>query len=319
MSFKRVVLTFIMGLFCALFISCPTSFFPSENPKNLESIKEENILRGEQLSESYPSWMVKGYTSWFSWQSEQGIMLHDYVSDSVISDDYNGCFRLLINGQDLGICFNDVNNTVIELMYLFSDSVKTVTDNKFEADCYVKKNLKERNTETNSAKLIINKTEDGHITRFIVKKGETEIIDVDVHDYGDKLSIERPSWLKKNITTSDWMKDFWSMSHFYDNYNPACSILEFSDDPWFGLDNPKPFLFFHFSYEGVSIKGQDDVNHIFSLNLSDGESGGFADYVEIRLRDDKVEKYDAVDLTFYKITDGAPSVVKKYEKLICFD
>ena len=79
------------------------------------------------------------------------------------------------------------------------------------------------------------------------------------------------------------------MSHFYDNYNPACSILEFPDDPWFGLDNPKPFSFFHFSYEGVSIKGQDDVNHIFSLNLSDGESGGFADYVEIRLRDDNTD------------------------------
>ena len=153
-----------------------------------------------------------------------------------------------------------------------------------------------------------------------------ELIDSDVKELDERnLLVKRPNWLKKMIVISDFRRHFWKMAHFYP-YDQAYSLITIDKYPFFNLTSPNVSENFTFSYEGVSIRNQDDENHIFSIDLLDGDLGGNSDYVEIRLRNDKVridngviDEYDSVDITFYKIIDGTLSIVKKYENLICYD
>ena len=305
---KKVILGLLSLVFVLNTSGCPLTFFPA--PEMTEEERQLNELRSTSLS--LPLWCKCAVTPWLSWKGDSGILLHDYVSDSVISDSFEGNFRIIINESDWGIYFNDADGTCSDLLYLCDAEGVTETDNEFEADCTIKKNLYEQSSEDNKAHLVISKIDDtSYHLELKLKDKELIVSDASIIN---EVVVQRPSWLKKIIGKSDRTGRFLS-----DRNNQAESIVKRPNLPIFDLDSPETFKNFIYSYEGVTVKGQNDVNHVFSLYMNDRALGGCCDYLEIKLRDDKIDRYDTVDITFYKTVGNEDVVVKKYENLICYD
>ncbi|MBD5447584.1 MAG: hypothetical protein HDR32_07560 [Treponema sp.] len=76
----------------------------------------ENLLyffnSGDSLSDY-------GYCDWKDWQDEAGKRLHPYLPKGIGLDEYEGMYKLILQGQSINIFFDDERRTAMKLFHFF--------------------------------------------------------------------------------------------------------------------------------------------------------------------------------------------------------
>lgn len=279
-------------------------------------------LRGKIIS-NYPDWLnprgevdcAEGVSEWLDWQSEQGMLLHDYVDNSVIDDSYSGKFRICLDGQDIALRFNDKECTGVVIIFNWVGAVpesfysvsQTDIDNKFEYDCHSKTSLYDGESEKNKARVSITRLKsDSDENEFNYKLAVAGKIIIDIELKNNLKSGEVPV----DISEHSWIPD--DVSCLY--RDTATSILKLRSFLRFEMENDLRTFRNNWPacYEGISLRGEiDDEKQEISFNLLDAEQSDFADYFTLKVAEDK----ESAAITYYKLENGIPSVVRSDENL----
>lgn len=300
MKFTKASFFCLLVGFVVLLTACP---FSSDN---------EFYLYGKEIH-NYPAWLVpdsyssvscEGCSEWMDWQSDEGKLLHSYVPASLISDEYSGKFRLLVDGQSVHLSFNDANQTRLRIFFFWVAEVTSCDnsieipqediENKFEYDGYLKTSLKEERTEENKSHIVMTRIPDesfeGNRFNYTLTVAGKELINLNLKN-GSTESVFI------DYSEHSWIPTIWG----YLKWNST-------------LDSEKKYVSLGFwsCYEGISLRGEiDDEKQEISFNLLDAEQSGFADYFTLKVAEDK----ESAAITYYRLENGIPAVVRSDENL----
>lgn len=300
---KNVFRILIISLLSFLFFGCPDF---------------EDDGYGEEIA-NYPEWLgadsyltCVGYSAWTSWQSEQGKKLHNYATD-IINKDYDGKFRLILNGQCVYLSFNDVNQSGGRIFYNWVSSIDSCNtsidipqndiENKYEYSCYAKTNLSDEKTDANKAYVLLtrldNGSELGNKFNFTFTIAGNEIINMDLKNDNTqnvRLTRSKYSWIRRIENYIRWTSDV----------QEVCLFTDY-------LAGPK----YCACYEGISLRGNiediDNENQEISFNLLDAAESEFADYFTLKV----AKNLETASITYYKLDGETPVVVRSDTNLAC--
>ena len=316
-------------LFLSVFISCNDGVANNQ---------------GQGIS-NYPDWVCPswndnksliclGTSEWLDWQGEQGKLLWDYVPDNAIPDDYEGKFRLHIDGQNVGIQFNDVDSTVVSAIFNWIGSIEenmyngriyipqADIESSYDYDCYCKKKGSDGAVQSNKAHVKLTRMRDDNGAdigfNYLLTINKKILINVDVKlsvNYGMLKLNENHAWLNfhpvgRNKTYVNFYAESGEYIHF-DRFWDLRGLDGTGNIPIVNDDRIEKYIYYCF--EGVSLRYIDDATQTIQLNLLDAEKSDFADYLEV------VRTGDKAKLTYYKIVEGNPIIVKSYEDLDCVE
>lgn len=305
----------LISLFCSFFVSCPLLW---------SEMDQEEWIAGRELI-GYPEWLTPhknssyafGVSEWLDWQSEKGKQFHALIPNDVIDDDYAGKFRILLIGQYTSILFNDRAGTGYALFYNWVHKVNSTnighsfpqsdSKKKFEYPCYAKKNLRESETDSNKANVLITRlSTSGELpNRFNYKLtiAGSLVIDIDLKNRFETKTVTslltQHSWMPKRVGQFFYDAD----SDEFKLGGDAISVQKDTSN----LRKGGVYCF-----EGISLKSADDANKTISFWLEDRNLGGFADYAVLKFHDD----LKLADISYYK--DGIVEPVRTNNDVQCF-
>lgn len=291
-----------------VFLSCPCC------------IPEWMLENGQEI-QNFPKWTTScnAFSSWMNWQSEDGKRLHDLVDDSIISDDFEGKFRIGIQGQNIKIGFNNQKGSFIKLYNWYgevknlSDSSVTVEQNdidtQFIYDCYCKKQKVESSTEKNKSKVEMNKIDEN---TFWYKQTISEKVIIDCKFYNLAqfcVDLETNRYTYPTDVPLEFCEFF--PINFLDEEE---SFFYFY--PIDGSDSYKkiaifPNDFFKYIYcpEGIYFREINEEKNRISFNLRDAKESDYVDYFEIQ-----VNSKNDVKIHFYRIENEKEILLNTLEK-----
>jgi hypothetical protein len=271
-----------------------------------------------------PVWLQEGsgYASdWEDWQGESGLLLHEYVPESIMPDSFDGKFRLYLHYgvQDISIGFNDVDGTAYCLFFNWYDRFPRGTTNSFVSvpqanpdmafsfDCYAKTNLSEEAGSFNESHVSIlkdNRPGSKYACRYVQTIAGKEIINTELFPV-NHFTFDKPEWLPSGVIDPNSGE---LIIYFSDNFisQQYCGV-----EMGISWDNHSTHNIF--SAEGMTVRSCDDSQQIISFNLLDGQLGGFADYFTFK------RTGDVGELLYYRIIGESPVLVKECKNLICKD
>lgn len=290
---------------------------------------KEGIEKINADSGQYPAF---GYSEWMDWQSNRGKLLHKYVDDSIITDNYFGKFRIEMLGQIIRICFNDSKSSYVEYFTYIGDYTDYYQDrlinidtssNEMKYSCWFRQGdgsveFSDKCQETNKAMVIMTKINDKSYNYKLTVADEI-IINVDLKNIADALNganLEKKySWfptvfsevIGTNYLENDYYGKGWIFFHNTDN------VISLSVAQMIPL----------YCFEGISLRSIDEENKKISFYLEDRAQSDFADYFEIHITNEKWEdcpERGAIPknrlmkgtLGFYK--EGDPTPVRFYDE-----
>lgn len=304
--YRKIFYVFFI-LISLIFISCPSN------------IPEWMIENGQEIK-NYPDWTTacNAFSEWMDWQSKDGKRLHNFIDNSIISDDFTGKFRIGLRGQEIIIGFNTSKGNCIKLYNWYGeinswkDSVVFVEqeepDNKFVYDCYCKKQKSEKNTATNKAKVEITKIDE---KSFNYKQTVSEKIIIDCEFKNlSYFCVDEQNIYTKPTEIPIKLYEYFPIEYF----SKEESFLYFY--PVDGSSDYKKIAFhpnalFKYIYcpEGISFREINKEKTKISFNLLDSEQSDYVDYFEIQ-----VNSKEDVKILFYKIEDEKEILLNKLEK-----
>lgn len=304
-NYSLITIAFIITIICAFLVSCPL-LWPKPD--------QERWIAGRELL-GYPEWLTPhkdsiyafGVSECIDWQSEKGKQFHTLVPDDVIDGGYVGKFRVLLIGQYTSILFNDKERTSYALFYNWVHEVNSTTtghyftqsdsEKKFEYTCHAKTNLRENETDSNKANVLITRlSTSGELpNRFNYKltiAGGT-VIDIDLKNRFETKTVVptliQYSWMPKRVG-----------QFFYDTdsneFKLEGAMIIIQKDT---SNIRKGGLF---CFEGISFKDVDDTNKTISFWLEDRTQSDFADYVTLKVHDD----LEYADISYHKEGQSEP-------------
>ena len=308
---KILILTTII-LLGILAVSC------EKEPRN-----QDTRARGATIH-NLPAWLQEGWgyaSEWQDWQGESGILLHDFVPDSMIPDSFEGKFRLYIRYeiQDISIGFNDIDGTTYCLFYNWYDSFPRGTtnshvsipqsdpDTEFSFDCYAKNRLDEDANPSNQSHVSFikdNRPGSKFTCRYVQTIAGKEIINTEIFPV-NLFTFSKRNWLPLDVINQD-------NGDVVLNFTNDSILQHYSGMPMV-LNGENYQRHMILSAEGMTVKSCDDSQQMISFNLLDGSLGGFADYFTFK------RTGNTGVLSYYKIVNEVPVLIKSYENLICKD
>lgn len=298
----------ISGIFL---ISC------EKEPNNPDTTARGAIIH------NLPAWLASGngYASdWQDWQGESGILLHEFVPESVLSGNFDGKYRLYLSygTQDISIGFNDAEGTTYCLFYNWYDRFPKGTtnshisvsqahpDTEFSFDCHAKINLSEEANASNQSHVTIYKKNQGdkYACRYVQTMAGKEIINTELFPV-NFFTFDRRKWLPNDVidpSSGDFIIQF-SYNFIPQHYCGMEMTLN-------GKNYQKHQIL---SAEGLTVKEYDDSKQVISFHLADAQTGGFADYFTF------TRNGDIGELSYYKNVEDSPVLIKAYKNLICKD
>jgi len=305
--------------YLALFLlSVSLSLSCEKEPNNSDTRARGSIIH------NMPEWLAYGYgytSDWKDWQGESGILLHKFVPETIMSDDFNGKYRLYLHygTQDISIGFNDIEGTTYCLFYNWYDSFPSGTtnafvsipqddpDTEFSFECHAKTNLSEESVSSNKSHVFIfkeNLSGSKYACRYVQTIAGKEIINAELFRV-NFFSFDRREWLPKSVIEPN-SGDI--IINFSDNIIPQ----HYCGEEMF-LNGGNYLKHQILSAEGMTIKNSDDSKQVISFNLLDAKVGGFAEYFTFK------RTGDIGELSYYKTVDNSPVLIKEYKNLICKD
>ncbi len=299
-------------LFVAFSFSC------EKEPNNPDARARGAIIH------NMPEWLQdgNGYASdWKDWQGESGILLHEFVPESIMPESFDGKYRLYLSFgvQDISIGFNDEDGTVYCLLYNWYGSFPRGTTNSFVSvpqanpdvefsfKCHAKTNLSEEAGSFNESHVSIlkdNRPGSKYACRYVQTIAGKEAINAELMPV-NPFTFEKRYWMPSDIVdpvSGDILLSF-SFNSIVQHYRGMEMQLEGNNNQMYQI----------LSAEGLVIRSCDDSQQIISFNLLDGQLGGFADYFTFK------RTGDAGELLYYRIIGESPVLVKECKNLICKD
>ena len=292
---KKIMKAFVLFyIVCLLLVSCPCLY-------STTAIFEQKIIA------EYPvwcSWTDKnkdlgdavtgfGYSEWKDWQGNDGKLLHSLVDDSIVSDNENCKYRLLMVGQHLCICFNDSASKFASVFAFIGNyehyenrivKIDTSSD-KVEYDCWIRpyhdEVWEEKCTDSNKGKVVLTKIDDNSFN-YKMTMNEKTIVDTTMVNgqagCGKAQLTKKYSWFP-TFAFSEVIGDDYSKNGYYGHckigfdFDSNTNLVEVFE--W-GMNSM-------YCFEGVSLRSVDEENKKISFNLLDAAESGFADYMEIHI------------------------------------
>lgn len=305
-------------LFIAL--SCILAFSCEKEPNN-----PDTRARGANI-QNMPVWLQNGFdgfaSDWKDWQGESGILLHEFVPESIMPDSFDGKFRLYLHYggvQDISIGFNDIDGTACCLFYNWYNKFPRGTTNSFVSvrqknphmafsfDCHAKTNLSEEANSFNESHVSFlkdNRPGSKYACRYVQTIAGKEIINTELFPV-NHFTFDKPEWLPSGVIDPNSGE---LIIYFADYFISQQYLGVKMGISW---DNHSKHNIF--SAEGMTVRSCDDSRQIISFNLLDGQLGGFADYFTFKRIGDTGE------LSYYKIVDDSPVLIKEFKNLIFKD
>lgn len=304
---KSKFIPYILAFISFVFISCP------------HKVPDWMLEQGQEIT-NFPEWSCNafGFSPWMDWQGEDGKRLHDWVDGTVISDDFQGKFRMMIRGQKIAIGFNNPKGNFVELyswygeVHSLSDSGVSVEqdepDNKFVYSCHLKKNAADEATEENRATVELTRIDEDTFKYSLDVAGKT-VIDCSLRNV-DFFSVcedrySRPTDIPVKLC------DYFPIEYLMNEKVSFLYMASFDGSGSYRKIASPPGDLFRYIYcpEGYSFREINAEKNRISFNLLDAAESEYADYFEITVR----EKNDVL-LSFYKIRDGSPVLLNTLSK-----
>ena len=324
---KKISITLLFLSLCFLFISCPT------------------IIKGEEgvIIGNYPDWVAipgnegcscAGTSEWMDWESENGKKLLCFIPDEEINKTKSGKFRLIIFDQYIAVMLNDIDSTVIKAAYNYigdkSDGMGIIevypeqkdAETAYEYDCYCKKNMSDPVSEDNKAHVLMTRIRSNGYDigfNYQLTVADELIIDVDLKNTKNNEAVVLDKvypWLNFSLIKQD---PYTCYGFSCDCENKSVQIPAYwrlwgidvypGNTPVDGNSNIEKYIYYCF--EGFSLRSINEETQTIQINLLDAKESDFADYMEV------VRSGDVGTLTYYKLNNGIPVVVKKYTDLYC--
>lgn len=203
--------------------------------------------------------------------------------------------------------FNDANQSGLRIFFFWVAEVTSCNnsleiprediENKFEYDGYLKTSLKKERTEENKSHIVMTRIFDeafeGNRFNYTLTVAGKELININLENGSTKSVFI-------DYSEHSWIPTIWG----YLKWNST-------------LDSEKKYVSLRFwsCYEGILLRGEiDDENQEISFNLLDAEQSDFADYFTLNVAQDR----KTATITYYKLKNGIPAVVRSDENLECW-
>lgn len=299
---KAIIFLLFVSL---IFVSCPAP------------IPDWMSEDGQEIC-NYPEWTTEcnAFSLWMDWQSDDGERLHDLVDNTIIPDDFTGKFRIGICGQNITIGFNNKNGDCVRLRNWYGEvtnwqdstvSIEQKNPDTYIYDCYCKKEKSESATAENKAAVEMTKI-DGKSFHYKQTVAEKTVIACTF--YNLNYFCEKNSTYTKAADIPVKLSDYFPVEYKTD----GDSFLYFY--PVDGSSSYKkiatsPSTLFRYIYcpEGVAFREINEEKNKISFNLLDSAESDYIDYFEIQ-----VNSKDNVSISFYKMTDDVPLLLKTLAK-----
>ncbi len=309
------------------------------------SISTDAVTLGTIIT-NYPEWctgesveqggldndlLCYGYSPWIEWQSESGEKLHDFVDDKLVSGDYSGKFRVLLLSQHVYICFNDRNSTHALFFNYYGDyfddgegiAVPQSSNGKFEYNAWFRPYhltgsygyvvFDESCHDSNRSQVVMTRLSDTSFNYILTVAGE-KIIDVNMSSFTSGFGTADLGVPDTVVKTEYW----WVPDDFAEVDGEDQISFHCKDGNVFVL---RPLCNTFYSFEGISLREIDEDKMTISFTLLDAGQSDFADYFEVGLtnvtkdllkqNENRLRNHGTV--TFYKITNEEPQVVRTYD------
>lgn len=282
---RTVIRICIVIFFCSFLITilgCPCNC-------NFELYKYTGVIIS-----NFPEWLskykyVNKFSEWKEWDSEHN--LKSLFLDKYDKFDYKGMYRLIVEGQILGIEFDNGDSYVFMFSWLkpyesnkdinFVVEQNNSNDNIFEFDCISKFDF-ENNSLDKNAKVIFTKISEENTNiifnyKLLIK--EIEVIN-------ENFKILKPSYFE-NFNRPNWLPEFYYDNSMYDQIKYSIHEKYISDE--------KSIAFFYYpSLNGLLHDGCNFLDKITSQSLF--YYGGLN---EIHIDNSK-------KMVSYKLQEGSP-------------
>lgn len=256
---KKISFLFLLP-FYFLFFGCPCNCAPIDE------------YCGKYIS-NFPTWiryseLVCASCEWKAWQSDAGKKLHEFMPKDLNFSDFNGNYRLIPNGQNIILFFDDENRTYVNLFYIFvskaeefGDTIRIsqTDDSEFVFSGWAKYYDFDELSSENIAHVtykIIDKTENGTKGRFCLELKNTLLIDEEFFTLaGNQIKpLDYPSSFPTSFVNN-------SMDLSYNLYFEKKYCYGFINPAWYLRMNNESL------YRQNQILYQYDATEIYSQNL----------------------------------------------------
>lgn len=291
----------IITILSFLFIGCPSHInFDEYQGKIINEYPDwcclyVNASSKEKVKAESGGYPAFGYSEWKDWQESEGKLLHSFVEDNVIADNYSGKFRIAVFGQLIKICFNDANSSYTDFFAYLGDFNNYYKDrlvyidldsDVVKYDCWLRKGngyskFSDICNESNSSKVSMRKIDDNTYNFLLMVQGE-KIIDTMLKNISVSLKPAEVtkiySWFPAAFT------EVIGDNYYKNGYYGKGRILFLVNDNHISLALAQMVPLYCF--EGISFRSVDEENKKISFNLLDAGKSDFADYFEIHILDE---------------------------------
>lgn len=276
-------------------------------------------LDEDNPNDYYSNYYCYGYSDWKDWNSSDGRLVSSLVDETLVPDNFDGKYRLLVINQFLYICFNDREMTSIQLNNYYGDydaanpkkndlkvSVKQSSADVFEYDATLHSEAAQQ-FYGKKTYVRLEKKSEAQFTYKLEVDGNLYASETMTNYKADYGSASFP----KMVEEYEWLPK--KGMNFHSSVSNGASFKV--SEHLLSIDRTD-YLPMYYCFEGISLRDIDEKNKTVSYNFLDAGKNGYCDYFEIKIDsfDDRAEEYKKYRgaLTFYKIENEEPRVLYRY-------